>query len=115
MRDPRLPLERLEAQIQASQPAFSSDVEAARARAAARVRLNIGEVLDAAWHPAVKSAHALLIGDTPAQAAADLEVLQRWGTKHPEVLAPDDGTLTRIMQRLEEMARRLHQTEKGVV
>ncbi len=47
---------KLEAQLQASQPSFDLDVESARTRVAARVRLKIGEALDAAWHPAVKSA-----------------------------------------------------------
>lgn len=83
------------------------DLEAARTRAAARVRLHIGEAPDAAWHPAVKSAHAFLIGDTPAQAAADLDTLRRWYASHPEALDPDDGTLMRITARLAEMAQRM--------
>jgi hypothetical protein len=95
---------KLEAQLQASQPSFDLDVESARTRVAARLRLKIGEVLDAAWHPAVVSARMLLMGDTPDQAAADMATLQRWGNMHPEALTPDDGTLTRIIQKLEQTA-----------
>ena len=106
-------LRKLEAQLQASQSSYSSDVEAARMRAAARIRLKIGEALDAAGHPAVISARTFLIRDTPAQAAADLETLTRWHACHPVTLDPDEDRLTRIMQKLEEMARRL-QAAKGV-
>jgi hypothetical protein len=73
---------KLEAQIHASQPSWTSDVESARTRAAAWVRLEIGEALDAVGHPAVLSARTLLIGDTPAQAAANLETLTRWRATH---------------------------------
>jgi hypothetical protein len=104
---------KLETQLQASQLSWISDVEAASARVAARVRLKIGELLEAAWHPAVKSARDILHGDTPAQAAADLETLQRWGRQHPEVLAPDDGWGARITARVEEMVQRM-QAGKGV-
>jgi hypothetical protein len=97
-------LHKLETQHQARQPCWSMDVESARTRAAARVRLQIGEMCDAAWYPAVVSARMLLMGDTPDQAAADMDTLQRWGNMHPEALTPDDGTLTRIIQRLEQTA-----------
>jgi hypothetical protein len=100
-------IHKLEAQIEVRQPAYSLDVKAARTRAAARVRLYIGERLNVASHPAVQSACALLIGDTPAQAATDLELLQRWGRQHPDALAPDEGTLARITAKLEAMAQRL--------
>jgi hypothetical protein len=56
---------KLEAQRQARQPSYSSDVEAARIRTAARIRLHIGEALGAIGHPAVISAQTLLFGDTP--------------------------------------------------
>jgi hypothetical protein len=97
-------VDKLEALLQASQPSFDLDVESARTRVAARLRLKIDEVLDAAWHPAVVSARMLLMGDTPDQAAADMDTLQRWGNMHPEALTPDDGTLTRIIQKLEQTA-----------
>ena len=43
----------------------------------------------------------------PAQAAADREVLRRWGRDYPRDAGPDDGTLTRISARLAEMAQRM--------
>jgi hypothetical protein len=33
-----------------------------------------------------------------------MDTLQRWGNMHPEALTPDDGTLTRIIQKLEQTA-----------
>ena len=48
-----------------------------------------------------------MVGDTPAYEATDREVLRRWGKEYSETLAPDDGTLTHISARLEEMAQRL--------
>jgi hypothetical protein len=107
LRDVHQRLKRLETQMQASRPSWSSDIEAARTRAAARARLKIGEALHVAWHPAVESARDLLIGDTPAQASADLEILQRWGRQYPAALYPADGTRARIMARMEEMAQRM--------
>ena len=106
MRDLRRRLERLEAQIRTSRCAWTSDVESARTRAVARLRLHIGELMGAEHHTAVQSARALLIGDTPEQAAADLKTLQRWGRAHPELLTPHDGWAARITARLEEMAQR---------
>ena len=100
-------LKRLEAQLQPKPLAWSADVEACRARAAARIRLHIGERLNIPWHPAVVSARELLQGDTPAQKQADLETLQRWGREHPELLAPDDGWRERFIAKLDEMAQRL--------
>jgi predicted nucleic acid-binding protein len=81
-------------------------MDAASKRVAARVRLRIGEAIDAPWHPSVVSTRELLIGDTPEQHAADLEVLQRWKAAHPDAFPPDEGAGARIMQKLEEMARR---------
>jgi hypothetical protein len=100
-------LKRLEAQLQPKPLAWSADVEACRTRAAARIRLHIGERLDIPWHPAVMSARELLIGDTPAQQQADLDTLQRWGREHPELLVPDDGSRERFSAKLDEMAQRI--------
>jgi hypothetical protein len=99
-------LHKLETQLQARQPCWSPDVKSARTRAAARVRLKIGEMRDAAWHPAVQSAREILSGDTLAQAAADLDTLRHWSASHPEAFDPDEDGCTRIMQKLEEMAQR---------
>jgi hypothetical protein len=57
MRDAQRRLEQLEAQIQGVWPA---DVEADKARALARVRLQIRVALDAVGHPAGKADAALL-------------------------------------------------------
>jgi hypothetical protein len=100
-------LHKLEAQLQPKPLAWSADVEACRARAAARVRLHIGERLGIQDHPAVVSARELLKGYTPEQAATDLEILQRWGREHPELLAPDNGWRERFTAKLEEMAQRI--------
>jgi hypothetical protein len=105
---------KLEAEIQARQPAWSADIEAVRARVVARIKVHIGEALAAGWHPTVKSAREILGGDTPAQAAADRDILERWGRAHPELLHPDEDGRTRIMQKLEEMAQRRH-AHKGVI
>jgi hypothetical protein len=103
---------KLEAQLQPTPLAWSADVEACRARAAARIRLHIGERLNVPWHPAVVSARELLVGDTPEQQQADLETLQRWGREHPERLTPDDGWAARFTAKLDEMAQRM-QAGKG--
>jgi hypothetical protein len=100
-------LKRLEAQFQPKPLAWSADVEACRARAAARIRLHIGERLNIPWHPSVVSAWELLKGYTSEQAAVDLEILQRWGREHPELLAPDDGWRERFIATLDEMAQRI--------
>jgi hypothetical protein len=101
-------LHKLEAQIQPKPLAWSADVEACRARAAARVRLHVGERLNIPWHPSVVSARELLIGDTPEQKQADLDTLQRWGREHPELLAPDDGWRERFNATLDETAQRIN-------
>jgi hypothetical protein len=62
------------------------DVEAARTRVAARVRLYLTERLGIPNHPAAQSARALLEGYTAAQAAADLDLLKRWAASHPDAL-----------------------------
>jgi hypothetical protein len=82
------------------------EMEAARSRVTARVRLRIGEAIDAPWHPSVVLARTMLAGDTPEQHAADLEVLQRWNAAHPDAFPPDEGACDRIMAKLDEMARR---------
>jgi hypothetical protein len=90
------------------------DVEAAKTRVAARVRLKIGEACEAGGHPAVIWARTFLVGDTPAQAEADLATLQHWAASHPDAFDPDEDGRTRIMQKLEEMAQRW-QAHKGVI
>ena len=100
-------LHKLETQLQARQLCWSMDVESARTRTAARVRLKIGEALGAAWQPAVISARTLMVGDTPHRRLPIERSCGRWGRDYSETLAPDDGTLTRISARLEEMAQRL--------
>jgi hypothetical protein len=105
MRNAHRRVEQLESQIQGRWPA---DVEAAKARALARVRLKISVALDAVGHPACKADVALLADDTPEQAAADREILQRWARQYPATLYPDDdGARDRIAAKLEEMARRM--------
>jgi hypothetical protein len=47
----------------------------------------------------------LLLEDTPAQAAADLEMLERWDRTHPQALTPEGGARDRIAAKLEAMAR----------
>jgi hypothetical protein len=83
------------------------DVEAAKVRVLARVRLKISVALGAVGDPAFKADEALLAGDTPEQAAADLEQLQHWARQHPATLYPEDGIRDRISAKLDEMARRL--------
>jgi hypothetical protein len=90
------------------------DVEAARTRVAARVRLHIAERLGIPNHPAAQSARALLEGYTAAQAAADLDLLKRWAASHPDAFEPDEEGCARIMRKVEEMAQRL-QAHPGVV
>ena len=97
---------RLETMLQSRQPTWSAEIAATRVRVAARARLHVGEALDVCWHPSVQSARAQLHGDSPALAAADLERLQAWGRTHPEALTPDDGSLARISEKLDELARR---------
>jgi hypothetical protein len=55
----------------------------------------------------VVSAQALLVDNTPAQAAADLETLRRWAVAHPEILNPDEDRCARITAKLKEMAQRM--------
>jgi hypothetical protein len=107
MRDTRRRIEKLESLRQISQPRWSPEVEAVRARVVARIRLYIGERLGIPNHPAIQSAHDLLLDDTPERKQADLETLRRWGQAHPEMLTPDDGGVARLMQRLDEMAQRM--------
>jgi hypothetical protein len=107
MRNPRRRLEHLESFMQISQPRWSPEVEAVRARVVARLRRYLGERLGIPNDPAIQASHALLRGDTPAQQQADLETLRRWGETHPERLTPDDGGGARLMQRLDEMTQRM--------
>jgi hypothetical protein len=103
-------LAHLEAQMRGVWPA---DVEAAKARVLARVRLKIRVALGAVGHPACKADAALLADDTPEQAAADTELLQRWAHEYPATLYPDGGARERIAATLEEMTRRMQSGEEG--
>jgi hypothetical protein len=105
MRNAQRRVEQLESQIQGRWPA---EVEAAKRRALARVRLKIATALDAVGDARFKADIALLADDTPEQAAADLETLRRWAQRHPATLYLVDGARDRMAARLEEMARRLH-------
>jgi hypothetical protein len=96
-------LERLETQLQGVWPA---DIEHAKQRSLARLKVRIGEACGTSEHPGVQSARTLLMGDTPEQAEADTAILQRWAREHPATLYPDDGARARIEAKLEEMARR---------
>jgi hypothetical protein len=102
-------LHRLEAQLQAKEPAYTAAVEVAwaRARVGARTRRRIAEALGASEHPADQADRELLIGDTPQQAAADLDLLERWDRAHPALARGTAGTRDRMAARLEQQARRL--------
>jgi hypothetical protein len=105
MRNAQRRLAHLEARMRGVWPAA---VEAAKARALARVRLKIAAALDAVGDARFKADAALLADDTPEQEAADTELLQRWARQHPATLYPDaDGARARITAKLEEMARRM--------
>jgi hypothetical protein len=104
MRNAHRRVEQLESQIQGRWPA---KVEAAKARALARVRLKIAAALGVVDDPALTADHARLANDSPEQGAADREVLQRWAREHPATLYPDDGARARIAAKLEEMSQRM--------
>jgi hypothetical protein len=104
MRNAQRRLEQLEQRIRGVWPA---EVEAAKGRARARVRLKIATALDAVGDAHFQDDVAPLTDDTPEQAATDLETLRRWAQRHPTTLCPVDGARDRIAARLEEMARRL--------
>jgi hypothetical protein len=104
MRNPQRRLEQLEQRIRGVWPV---EVETAKARALARVRLKIATALGMVGDTRFKADTALLADDTPEQAAADAEILRRWAQRHPMTLYPVDGARDRIAARLEEMARRL--------
>jgi hypothetical protein len=104
MRDRRRRLEQLEARIRG---VWSADVEAAKVRVLARVRLKIAEVTRPLGYPDIEDARALLAGDTLEQASADVEILQRWAQQHPETLYLEGGARARITAKLEEMAQRM--------
>jgi hypothetical protein len=110
MRDPRRRLERLEARIRG---VWLAELEAAKARALARVRLRISAALGVEGDPAFKADAVLLADDTPEQAAADTELLQRWASQHPATLYPVDGVRARFTAKLEEMAQRLQAGKEG--
>jgi hypothetical protein len=104
MRNAQRRLERLEASMQGVWPA---DVEHAKQRSLARLKVRIGEACGISEHPVVQSARTLLMGDTPEQAEADTAILQRWARQHPATLYPDDDARARITAKLEEMAQRM--------
>jgi hypothetical protein len=104
MRNPRRRLERLEARIRGVWPA---DVQAAKVRALARLRLKISVALDRGGDPTFQADAVLLADNTLEQAAADTEILRHWARQHPVTLYPEDGVRERITAKLEEMARRL--------
>ena len=66
-------LHKLEAQRQAKAPAYTAAVEVAwaGARVGARTRQRIAEALGVGTYPTDPADRELLVGDTPAQAAAD--------------------------------------------
>jgi hypothetical protein len=104
MRNAQRRLEQLEQSIRGVWPV---EVETAKARALARVRLKIATALDAVGDACFQADAALLADDTPEQAAADAETLRRWAQRHPQTLYPDSTARDRITARLEEMAQRL--------
>jgi hypothetical protein len=106
MRNAQRRLEQLETQIRGVWPA---EVEAAKQRSLARLKVRIGEACGTSEHPVVAAAQAQLVGDTSEQAEADRALLQRWAREHPTTLYPDDSAAReRMAAKLEEMARRLH-------
>jgi hypothetical protein len=104
MRNAQHRLAQLETQFQGRWPV---EVESAKARALARVRLKIATALDAVGDARFKADVALLADDTPEQAAADLETLRRWAQRHPQTLYSDSTARDRITAKLEEMAQRM--------
>jgi hypothetical protein len=101
---PSAQLAQLETQFQGRWPV---EVETAKARVLARVRLKIATALDVVGDARFKADVALLADDTPEQAAADLETLRRWAQRHPMTLYQVDGARDRMAVRLEEMEQRL--------
>jgi hypothetical protein len=110
MRDPQGRLALLEARMQGVWPA---DVEAAKRRVLARVRLKISLALGVVDDPAFAVDHALLTDDSAEQAAADREILQRWARQHPATLYPEDGARERITAKLEAMGRGLEASHES--
>jgi hypothetical protein len=109
MRNAHRRVEQLESQIQSRWPV---EVEAAKRRALARVRLKIAAALDAVGDARFQADVSLLADDTPEQAAADLQALHRWAQQYPMTLHQVDSARERIAAKLEEMARRM-QAGKG--
>jgi hypothetical protein len=104
MRNARRRVEQLESQIQGR---WSAEVEAAKQRVLARVRLKIATALDAVGDASFKADVARLADDTPEQAAADTAILQRWARQHPVTLYQDDSARASSAAKLETMARRM--------
>jgi hypothetical protein len=110
MRNAHRRVEQLESQIQGRWPV---EVEAAKRRALARVRLKIAAALDAVGDARFQADDALLADDTPEQAAADLETLRCWAQQHPATLYPVDDAHDRMAAKLEDLARRFHARAEG--
>jgi hypothetical protein len=83
------------------------EVDAALTRQTARARLMAGERIGtAADHYAMVAARDILREDTPAQEAADVDLITRWHRVHE----PRDDTgdvRQRLMLRLDAIARRI--------
>jgi hypothetical protein len=89
------------------------DVHGALTREQARIRLAIGNSLgvDPA-DPRLLNAQAWLVGDDPAQAGQDEEIIARW--RRQQGITVDAGQARqRVIERLEAMARRLHAKEEA--
>jgi hypothetical protein len=110
MRNAQRRLERLEGRIRGVWPA---EVEAARVRVLARVRLKIATALDVVGDARFKANIALLADDTLEKAAPDLETLRCWPRQHPMTLYRGDSARDRMAAKLVEMARWLQSGEGG--
>jgi hypothetical protein len=88
-------------------PHWPSEIEAAKQRCLAWLKVRIGEALGKMEHPYVVAAQSLLIDNSPAQAEQDRATLQRYAAQHPELLRGSEGARERINAKLEEMHQRL--------
>jgi hypothetical protein len=101
-------LRRLEAATRLQPGEWPADVETAKQRALARLWCRLGTALDAADHPRVRWARTLLQDDSPEQAAADRDTLQRWDAAHPETHYPEIQDIrARFTRKLDEIRQRL--------
>jgi hypothetical protein len=88
-------------------PSWPSDIEQAKQRCLARLKVRIGDACGIPEHPTVRQAQAMLIDDTPDQAKQDRETLQRYAQQHPELMRHAEGARARITATLEQMVQRL--------